>query len=354
MIEHSKELRWIRILLTIIAIPVIVLILKTLKSIFIPLVFAVFLSYVLAPLAGYLRRKNVHIYLIMLTMIVIILLFSLGLIVLLTSATSSLISGFPKYQERLILLVQNGVSGLENLTARMDIAFSSIPGFDISQMIAPGNFNISKAISDVMTTTFGISWNFFLIVVFLLFMIAQGNQLQLRLKNVMDSTQHQKTSTTLANIQKQIRRYLLTKSIISLCSAVILMILMWLYGVDFILICGILLFIMSFIPNVGSIIANSIPVLVCLLQSGFDVRFFSFLLLIIANELLVANMIEPKIQGNKMNLSPITILISLIFWGWVWGIVGMILAVPITSAINIILLQLDEKNVISAIISGNS
>lgn len=353
MIEHTKELRWIRILLIIIAIPVIVLILKTLKSVFIPLVFAVFLSYVLAPLTSYLRRKNVHIYVIMLTMVVIILLFSLGLIVLLTSATSSLISGFPKYQERLMLLVQNGVSGLEHLAGRMDIALSSIPGFDISQLIAPGSFNISKTISDVMSTTFGISWNFFLIVVFLLFLIAQGNHLKLRLQKVMDNAKYQKTSTTLANIQTQIQRYVFTKSIISLFSAVILMLLMWLYGVDFILICGILLFIMSFIPNVGSIIANSIPVLVCLLQSGFDVRFFSFMLLIIANELLVANIVEPKIQGNRLNLSPITILISLIFWGWVWGIVGMILAVPMTSAINIILIQLDEKNLFSAIVSGD-
>ncbi|MCB5264014.1 MAG: AI-2E family transporter, partial [Candidatus Cloacimonadaceae bacterium] len=71
-----------------------------------------------------------------------------------------------------------------------------------------------------------------------------------------------------------------------------------------------------------------------------------------ATQMLFGNVLEPKIQGENLNLSPIMVLVSLIFWGWVWGIVGMVLAVPITSAINIILIQIDEKNLVSAIISG--
>jgi predicted PurR-regulated permease PerM len=69
-------------------------------------------------------------------------------------------------------------------------------------------------------------------------------------------------------------------------------------------------------------------------------------------QMLFGNVIEPKVQGDRMNLSPIMVLISLIFWAWVWGIVGMVLAVPITSAINIMLIQIDDKNLISAIISS--
>ncbi|MFO7659956.1 MAG: AI-2E family transporter [Candidatus Cloacimonadaceae bacterium] len=352
MDDYAKELRWIRILLLIIALPVLVLILKTLKAIFIPLVFAIFLSFVFTPLTGYLRRKKVHIYVIMLTMVVIILLVSFGIILLMSAATNSLISGFPNYQQRLLLIVQDGVSSFHSFTARMDIALSTLPDFDITQMIAPGSFNISKTVSDVMTTTLGIGWNYFLIVIFLLFLIAQGGQVEQRLKYSMDNSNQQKTSTTLVNIQTQIQRYLLTKTVISLCTAGIGMILMLLYGVDFVLICGILLFVLNFIPNIGSIVASGVPILICLLQSGFDFRFISFSFLIIATQMLFGNVIEPKIQGRRLNLSPITILVSLIFWGWVWGIVGMILAVPITSAINIMLLQLNEKNVISAIISG--
>jgi predicted PurR-regulated permease PerM len=175
-----------------------------------------------------------------------------------------------------------------------------------------------------------------------------------RFKQVLDDSRRTQTATTILNIQQKIQKYLLTKTVISLLTAIVGMILMMLFGVDFVLICGILLFVMNYIPNIGSVIASAIPIIICLLQSGFGIRFVSFSLLIIATQMLFGNVIEPKIQGNRLNLSPIMVLVSLIFWGWVWGIVGMLLGVPITSAINIILLQLDEKNLISAIISGHT
>jgi len=354
MIENPKELRWIRILLIIITIPVIVLILKTLKVIFIPLIFAIFLSFVFAPLTGYLRRQKVHIYVIMLTMLVIILLFFIGTTLLLTTATSNLISGFPNYQQRLLIIVQDSMDLFKNFSARMDFMLSNISNFSITKMLEPESFSISKALSGIMTTTLGISWNFFLIVVFLLFLIADGGQMNLRLNKVMNETHRKRASSTIGNIQKQIQRYLLTKTVISLLTAIVGMILMLLYGVDFVLICGILLFVLNFIPNIGSIIASSVPILICLLQSGFDFRFLSFTVLIVATQMLFGNIIEPRVQGNRLNLSPITVLISLIFWGWVWGFIGMIMAVPLTSALNIILIQIDENNLISAVISGEA
>jgi predicted PurR-regulated permease PerM len=185
-----------------------------------------------------------------------------------------------------------------------------------------------------------------------MFIVAQDGSLAKRLNTVLSEDDLKRTETTLGNIQQQIQRYLLTKTVISLCTAILSMILMMMYGVDFVLVCGILVFIMNFIPNIGSIISTGIPILISFLQSGLDLRTISFSILLIATEMLFGNVLEPKIQGQKMNLSPIMVLVSLIFWGWVWGIVGMVLAVPITSAINIVLIQIDEKNLVSAVISG--
>jgi AI-2 transport protein TqsA len=352
MFNSERELKWIRILLTIIAIPIIVLIFRTLKSIFIPLVFAVFLSFVFAPLTAWLRKKNLHVSLVMAIMLVIIILLMIFSSFMLTAAANSLITGFPRYQYSLTLRIQEWMASFDAISAKFDLATASFPELDISQMLSPGAFSISKAISNIMATTVGISWNFLLIVIFLLFITAQGDRLSSRLKRVMDEDDQKRTSTTMRNVQSGIQKYLLTKTIISLCTAVVGMILMALYGVDFILVCGILLFILNFIPNIGSIIASGIPMLICFLQSGLDLRTVTFSILIISTQMLFGNVIEPKIQGQRLNLSPIMVLISLIFWGWVWGIVGMILAVPITNAINITLLQLDDKNLISAIISG--
>jgi predicted PurR-regulated permease PerM len=293
-----------------------------------------------------------HPIVVMIVMIFIVALVFSGILMILTAATNNLITGFPKYQHRLMALINDIMNILERLTDRLDIALGNVPSIDTAQLLSPGGFSVTKVFSNVMTTTMGIGWNFFLVIVFFLFIVAQGGQMHRRLKNVMSDTDHKKTAISIKNIQVQIQRYLLTKTIISLCTAIVGMVLMLLYGVDFVLVCGILLFVLNFIPNVGSIIASFIPMLICLLQSGFDLRTVFFSLLIIATQMLFGNIIEPKVHGDRMNISPIIVLVSLIFWGWVWGIVGMILAVPFTSAINIILKQLDEKNFISAIISG--
>ena len=346
------ELRWIRILLTIIAIPILVLIFRTLKSIFIPLVFAIFLSFVFAPLNKYLRKKKVHISIIMALMLVIIIILMIASTLLISSAANSLVTGFPRYQANLILRVQNAISSFDDFSARFDLAMGEGFGYDLTQLLSPGGFSISGAISNLMATTVDISWNFILIIIFLMFIVAQDGSLAKRLNTVLSEYDRKRTETTLGNIQQQIQRYLLTKTVISLCTAIVGMILMIMYGVDFVLVCGILLFVMNFIPNIGSIIASGIPILISFLQSGLDFRTLSFAVLIIATQMLFGNVLEPKIQGENLNLSPIMVLVSLIFWGWVWGIVGMVLAVPITSAINIILIQIDEKNLVSAIISG--
>ncbi|MCB5252916.1 MAG: AI-2E family transporter [Candidatus Cloacimonadaceae bacterium] len=352
MADSTNELRWIRILLTIIAIPVVVIIFKTLKSIFIPLVFAVFLSFVFAPLNRFLRKKKVHISLVMAGMLVTIMLLMILSTMLITAATNSLLTGFPRYQVNLMLRMQDWLGKISEFSDQFALALESYPQFDISQMLSPGSFSISKTISDVATTTVGVGWNFILIVIFLMFIVAQDGRLITKLKKVLKPEDQDRTTSTLNNIQLQIQKYLLTKTVISLCTAVVGMILMLLFGVDFVLVCGILLFVMNFIPNIGSTIASAVPILISFLQSGLDFRTISFGVLIIGTQMLFGNVVEPKMQGQRLNLSPIMVLVSLIFWGWVWGVVGMVLAVPITSAINIMLIQLDEKNLISAIISS--
>ncbi|HOA29582.1 MAG TPA: AI-2E family transporter [Candidatus Cloacimonadota bacterium] len=348
----EKELRLIRILLTIIAIPVVVLIFRTLKSIFIPLVFAIFLSFVFAPLTSWMRRKKIHISLVMITLLVIIIMLMLGSFLMLSAAANSLATGFPRYQSSIVMRVQEGLHHFDEISAKLDIAAAPFNRLDLSQIIAPGGFSISGAISNLMSTTIDIGWNFILIMIFLLFIVAQDGRLSSKLQKVLGDSDRLRTKDTLANIQHQIQRYLLTKTVISLLTALIGMGLMIAYGVDFVIVCGILLFVLNFIPNIGSIFASGIPMIICYMQSGLDLRTISFSLLIIMTQMLFGNVIEPKVQGDRMNLSPIMVLISLIFWAWVWGIVGMVLAVPITSAINIMLIQIDDKNLISAIISS--
>lgn len=349
----EQELRVIRYLLIIIALPIVAIILKSLRELFIPLVIAIFLSFLFAPLIDWLKRKKVPIAVVILIVITVLILFFIMLSSLLYSAGNSLVEGLPRYQEKFTVLVTQLVDWLENWGEKMDLAFGSFPALDLQKMLTPGSFSLTKLASDTMGGFISLIWNIFLTLIFLLFIISGATSLEAKLKNAVGEDRQQRNVATVTSIQAQIQKYLMTKTIISVITGIIGGILMLIFGVDFVLVGAILLFALNYIPNIGSIIASGIPMLVCLLQYGFGFRMIAFSVLIIATQLLLGNILEPKLQGDRLDLSPIMVLVSLIVWGWLWGIPGMFISVPLTSAINIILKEVDNKNIISAIISGS-
>jgi len=350
--DSAKELRWIRILLLIIALAVVASILKTLKSIFIPLIFSIFLLFLFAPLINYLKKHKVPMVLILLITLVIIAVF-LGLVILLIyAASNSLINGLPRYEDKFNELIAKGTEYLQNLASNWNINTENISIANIAQIISSGFISIPQFISNTVNTLVSIIQNIFLIIFFLIFLLLEIDKLPLRLRKATSKLSKEQTLDILQNIEKQIQNYLTIRTLVNLSAALLCMLWMLIFGVDFILVCGILLFVLDFIPDVGSVISSAIPILIYLLQSGFSFLWLIFALLIVATQMLIGNIIEPKLQGVQLNLTPIMVLISLIFWGWLWGIVGMLICVPLTAAINIILKQVAPNNFISALISS--
>ena len=350
--DSAKELRWIRILLLIIALAVVASILKTLKSIFIPLIFSIFLLFLFAPLINYLKKHKVPMVLILLITLVIIAVF-LGLVILLIyAASNSLINGLPRYEDKFNDLIAKGTEYLQNLASNWNINTENISIANIAQIISSGFISIPQFISNPVNTLVSIIQNIFLIIFFLIFLLLEIEKLPLRLRKATSKLSKEQTLDILQNIEKQIQNYLTIRTLVNLSAALLCMLWMLIFGVDFILVCGILLFVLDFIPDVGSVISSAIPILIYLLQSGFSFLWLIFALLIVATQMLIGNIIEPKLQGVQLNLTPIMVLVSLIFWGWLWGIVGMLICVPLTSAINIILKQVAPNNFISALISS--
>mgnify|MGYP000871455098 FL=1 len=352
MVEATKELRWIRILLTIIAIPIIVIILKTLKDIFIPLIFAIFLTFLFAPLTSYLKKRHIPLWLIILiTLCIIAGMFALVVLVL-YAASNSLISGLPKYQVQFQQFILDSSSFFQDLSNRWDIASKSFPLIDLNSLFSGSSFSVTEAIRSIMNSLMSVLWNLFLILIFMVFMLLESGTLGSRLTKAMGTDSKDKTLQSFRAIQKQIQNYLTVKSFISFITALVGMLLMLVYGIDFVLVCGILLFALNFIPNIGSIFASAIPIVILYMQYGFCYQLVLFSMLIIATQMFFGNILEPKMQGAKLDLTPIVVLISLIFWGWLWGFVGLLICVPLTSAINIILKQIDPDNIVSAFLSS--
>ena len=353
MTPSEKELRWIRYLLILIALPVMAMILRTLREIFVPLVIAIFLSFLFAPLIDRLKKKRIHIILVLLIILTLMGMFFVVISSLLYSAGNSIVTGLPRYQERFTQLVGESIKWIDGLSDRMDLALEFVPALDVQKLMTPGNLSLTGLVSNTMSGFISFLWNFFLTVVFFLFIVGGATSLETRLKHSLGEDRQERTLAMMDRIQSQIQKYLITKTLISLATAVVGAVLMLLFGVDFVLVCSLLLFALNFIPNIGSIIASGIPILICLLQYGIGIRVIGFAVLITATQMLFGNILEPQLQGDRLNLTPIMVLISLILWGWLWGIPGMFISVPLTSAINIILKEIDSKNVISAVISSS-
>lgn len=126
---------------------------------------------------------------------------------------------------------------------------------------------------------------------------------------------------------------------------------MFFFGLDFFVFWAFLIFLFNYIPNVGSIIAVFFPVTFSLIQYESVSLTMIFLVLMIGAQVLMGNFIEPRLMGNKLNLSPLVILISLIFWGTLWGPIGMLLSVPIMVMINIVLAHIEVTRPIAILLS---
>lgn len=134
---------------------------------------------------------------------------------------------------------------------------------------------------------------------------------------------------TVGTVAAKIRRYLLARTILGLLTAVLYAAWLWIFGVDLLLVWGLLAFVLNYIPNLGSLISGTLPVLYAFLTRDLQTA----LLVgagILAIEQVVGNFVDPRLQARQVSVSPVLVLVVLLLWGWIWGVAGAILAVPIT------------------------
>lgn len=178
--------------------------------------------------------------------------------------------------------------------------------------------------------------NLVLVFIFLLFLLIGRDMLSRKLRHAF-SPALSGTLTEMNNgIRANIRKYIVIKTLVSLLAASVVMIITSLFGLDFVFVWGILTFFLNFIPNIGSIVAALLPFLFGLVQFDSPATALWMGGITVAAKFSIGNLVEPRLMGRSIDLSPLLIMFSLIFWGSVWGIVGMFLSVPLTAVIKII------------------
>ncbi len=343
----DTNLRITNVLLGTLVLIALGAVLVTMQSMLLPLVLAVFLSYIFKPIVLYLRARRIPgaIALLIVFGIIAGLFFGVGSIVY--SSVSTFVREFPSYQDRLASLIQSTSRSVEALAASAGIQLEGASLADLVDVSAIGTF-----VADSAGTFMNLVSNFVLVMLIMFFILAGTGDFIAKVESAATLRQFNKLASILKNIDVKVRRYLIVKTLISLLTGVLTTVTLLILGVDFALLWGFLTFLLNFIPTIGSIVAVFFPFIFSMLQ--FETFTIPLLVLIILSVLqnTIGNILEPRYMAYSLDLSPLLVLVTLFFWGWIWGIWGMILSVPIMSTIKIICENVEALEPVAALMSG--
>ncbi|MEP7235755.1 MAG: AI-2E family transporter [Ignavibacteriota bacterium] len=289
---------------------------------------ALFLANIFVPLIQLLNRKRVPMFISIIIVLVIVAAFLFGLTIVISTTVNSLVEILPKYQQKWENVFLPAIS---STAARISPSLESqIHEFNPMSILAP-----SKLLAAVSSVT-ALVGSSVLVLLFMLFILASHGQLILKIERAFPPSDSFHLKQMFETIDSRVRKYLLTTLLINTIAGVTMTLSLLFFGVDLALLWGMLTFLLMFIPNIGSIFAISLPLVVAFLQFDTLGTPIALSIVVIITQVLIGSYISPLVLGTTLNLSPLLILISIIFWGWVWGPLGMILGVPITSSLAII------------------
>lgn len=247
----------------------------------------------------------------------------------------------PSYQENINTIISKFV-GFEKL----DISLIKKEWFN-------GDF-VTSSVKIAIESLSGILSNSLLIFLYLIFIMLESSLFSKKIKLMYEGKKgYDNIQYILDNINNSMSRYISLKTITSLSTGVLSFIVLSLLGIDFAFFWAFLIFVLNYIPTIGSMIATFFPAVIALLQFGTFTNPLIVLVSIGSIQLLIGNVIEPKLMGNTLNVSPLVVLISLAFWGTIWGVTGMILSIPITIMIIISCSQFEATKWLAILLSEN-
>ncbi len=323
------------------AVIVIIYGLQMAKNLLVPFLVAAFLALITVRPMLWMQKNRVPAILAALIIVSIIMLILTIVGAIVGTSIADFTAAIPTYQERLDAIVQGFVSFVAR-TFNREGTFENI-----GDMIDPGwamglAATILNSLKDVLT-------NIFLIIFTMIFILLEASTVETKISAAFGrSTQSLKRPRVfLANLG----RYLGIKTVVSLATGLSAGLLTWGIGLDFPLLWAMLAFLLNYVPNIGSIIAAVPAVLMALVQLGPGEATATAIGLIAIN-VVFGNMIEPRLMGYGVGLSPLVVFIGLIFWGWVFGPVGMLLSVPLTMTLKLGL-ESDKRTRWIAILIGS-
>ena len=336
MAEKSTSRSATTVLVSLAAFVIIVAGLRAAQEIVVPFLTAAFLTLLSLPTLHWFQRKGLPTWLALLVITVFILLIGGILVAVVGASIVEMQLQLPAYKGRVVdlqsslnaWLTKRGVEG----------------GFALEKQFLDSE-HVFSFISTMLGAMGSLLNNALLIIFMLVFMQLEAVDFPAKLRAIM--SENSDVSARLERIQSTVWQYVRIKTRVSLLTGVLVTVWLWLFGVHFPLLWGLLAFLLNFVPTIGSILAAVPAVALAAVQpdiagepitvaESLSLAGFTALGYAIIN-LVIGNFVEPRLLGSGIGLSTLVVFLSLVFWGWVLGPVGMILSVPLTMIVKIVL-----------------
>jgi len=327
---------------TITAVTVVLLVLG--KALLVPLAIAVFIWILLGAIKSTLvrfapGRMRLPGWLTNILAIMIIVTFAYATIILITSQTDELVAAIPGYQANFAAIIASVMQRFG--VPELPTTESMLSQLDIGAILSWVGDSVTALMSDLM-----------IIAIYVGFLLVEERVLPEKIRHLHNDPEKAERISILAiAVSESIQRYIGMKTIISLLTAAITYAILSLVGVDFAAIWALLVFFLNFIPTIGSIIGAVFPALLTLVQFDTITPFLIVAIGLGGTQFVLGNIVEPAYMGKSLNLSSLMILLALSFWGLVWGLAGMFLAVPIMVMAGIVCAQFRGLRWVSVILS---
>jgi len=338
--ERFKGEQSTRFLATIGWLVIIVAGMRAGESILIPLLLSAFLAIICAPPVLWLERKGLHVALAVPIVMLGVVLIGVGFGALAGTSLTQFTQALPRYQAQLQQEMMAFLRWLQGFGLQLS------PD-DIVAFIDPGaamrlGARLLTGLGELLTNTF-------LILLTVMFILFEASSLPTKVKAIWGDPAVSLTSLT--KVLQNVNQFLAIKTLVSLGTGVTVAVWVAVLGIDFPFLWGLLAFVLNYIPNLGSIIAGAPAVLLGFIQFGLGRALVAALGYVVIN-LVFGTLLEPKLLGRRLGLSTLAVFLSLVFWGWVWGPVGMVLSVPLTMIMKIALESNDSTRWLAVLIDS--
>ncbi len=327
---NSESNKFITFSLLILAMVAVAFALNFTKPIMIPFVLALLIRILIDPIIDF-QTNNLNVHRIVAVFVSLILIVFLFIIIVpfIVGSVATFLGSANDYNAKVLLILDMIISRLQEFDIDINRevirnSFISLPFLDWASAILSNSANIIS--------------KFFLVVIMTLFLLLGSKS-----KN---------TSNEWNEIINSVKKYIFTKFITSTITGILAGLIYWSLDLELAFIFGSLTFILNFIPVVGSIIAVLLPIPIAVLQFSDISSVILIILLPLFVHQIIGNIIEPKIFGDAFGLHPITIILSLIFWGMIWGIIGVLLAAPLTAIIRVTFERFESTKQIARLLEG--